>query len=85
MQDIQTIYGAICTNIEKNNAGECDARAGYFQLIGFIETAKEHLPTEDHETLDGIISDIKGIVSEEKKHTNILQKAVTVLSGIMAE
>lgn len=66
---------ALCRELEKNIADEAEARMGYYQLLDLYDymfTSKE-------------LDDIREIISEELKHTILLEQMIKRRNGIIAE
>lgn len=66
---------AFCAEVEKNLADEAEAREGYYR---FLELYGNQLSKDEQAEIDEIIS-------EELKHTVILQKMLDKVSPIRAE
>lgn len=66
---------AFFANLEENIKDEAEAREGYYKLM----TKFEYLmaPSE--------IMSLKEIISEELKHTEILNRMIRIRNGILAE
>lgn len=61
--------------LEKNIADEAEAREGYYRLLSKY----------DYLLSDREIADFREIISEELKHTNLLNSMIRRRNGIIAE
>jgi hypothetical protein len=61
--------------LEKNIADESEAREGYYRLLSKY----------DYLLSDREIADFREIISEELKHTNLLNAMIRRRNGIIAE
>ena len=66
---------ALFIEVEKNIADEAEARMGYYRIL---EEFKDMLS-------DSEIADIREIISEELKHTILLENIIYRRNGIVAE
>ena len=66
---------ALFAELERNIKSEADAREGYYVLMlkyGYLLTPTEH-------------NQIRDIISEELKHTELLNKMLVTRNGILPE
>lgn len=66
---------ALFAELERNIKSEADAREGYYVLMlkyGYLLTPTEH-------------NQIRDIISEELKHTELLNKMLVARNGILPE
>ena len=66
---------ALFVELEKNVADEAEARMGYYSLL----VKFSHLFSEEE------LSELNEIISEELKHTNLLNNMIQRRNGIIAE
>ena len=65
----------LCQLLEQNIADEAEAREGYYKILSYYES----------ELSDREIQELREIIAEELKHSNILKKMIYRRTGIVAE
>ena len=65
----------LCQLLEQNIADEAEAREGYYKILDYYES----------ELSDREIQELREIIAEELKHSDILMKMIYRRTGIVAE
>ena len=65
----------LCQMLERNIADEAEAREGYYKILDYYES----------ELSDREIQELREIIAEELKHSDILMKMIYRRTGIVAE
>ena len=65
----------LCQLLEQNIADEAEAREGYYKILDYYES----------ELSDREIQELREIIAEELKHSDILMKMIYSITGIVAE
>ena len=65
----------LCQLLEQNVADEAEAREGYYKILEYYES----------ELSDREIQELREIIAEELKHSDILMKMIYRRTGIVAE
>ena len=65
----------MCQLLEQNIADEAEAREGYYKILDYYES----------ELSDREIQELREIIAEELKHSDMLTKMIYRITGIVAE
>ena len=65
----------LCQLLDQNIADEAEAREGYYKILDYYES----------ELSDREIQELREIIAEELKHSDILMKMIYRRTGIVAE
>lgn len=82
MKDLSKDFIDLLNELEINLVDESQARQSYFTLLRKLENNRRSL---DNQIYEKYRSDIEEIISEEMKHSKMLDKMIHEISGIIPE